>query len=178
MMRLLLAFVAPGLAVATTTAALGQTPAPSTPCQPTQITASEGSVLGSRGDASFYVQACASGDVLVGQGSVPAIRRSSDLNPGAEYYGIFDVKPCELPGGSDLPGATLAISFVSANPAARATKALPLSPDTEKPTLKTTSHAAPRAPRSSPATPLRSGWRQARNTATLAIGWQTGVKKI
>ena len=175
MMRLLFTFVIAGHAVAAASVALGQ--APPAQCQPTQITASDGPVLGMNGEGSFNVQACAPGDVLVGQGNVPAFRRSSDVDPGSGYFGIFDVKPCELPGGSDLPGAPLAISFVSANPAARATKTLTLRPDTEKPTLKTTS-----TPRKG--TKVKTGdtikvrMEASEEYGDTRMGWQTGVKKI
>ena len=174
-MRLLFTFVIAGHAVAAASVALGQ--APPAQCPPTQITASDGPVLGMNGEGSVNVQACAPGDVLVGQGNVPAFRRSSDVDPGSGYFGIFDVKPCELPAGSDLPGAPLAISFVSANPAARATKTLTLRPDTEKPTLKTTS-----TPRKG--TKVKTGdtikvrMEASEEYGDTRMGWQTGVKKI
>ena len=175
MMRLLFTFVIAGHAVAAASVALAQ--APPAQCQPTQITASDGPVLGMNGEGSINVQACAPGDVLVGQGNAPALRRSSDVDPGSGYFGIFDVKPCELPGGSDLPGAPLAISFVSANPAARATETLTLRPDTEKPTLKTTS-----TPRKG--TKVKTGdtikvrMEASEEYGDTRMGWQTGVKKI
>jgi hypothetical protein len=174
-MKLLFTFAIAGHAVAAASVAFGQ--APPARCQPTEITASDGPVLGMNGEGSFNVQACAPGDVLVGQGSVPALRRSSDVDPGSGYFGIFDVKPCELPGGSDLPGAPLAISFVSANPAARATKTLTLRPDTEKPTLKTTS-----TPRKG--TKVKTGdtikvrMEASEEYGDTRMGWQAGVKKI
>ena len=176
-MRLSLACLTAAFAVAATTAALGQAPAPQAQCRPTQITASDGPVLGFNGEGSFQVQACAPGDVLVGQGNIPAIRRSPDFDPGSEYYGIFNVKPCELPGGSDLPGAPLAISFVSANPAARATKTLTLKPDTEKPTLKTTSTPRKGA-RVKPGDTIKVRMEASEEYADRRMNWQTGVKKI
>ena len=134
-------------------------------------------MLGYNREGGFDVQACAPGDVLVGQGGVPAIRRSSDVDPRSGYFGAFNVKPCELPGGSDLPGAPLVISFVSANPAARATKTLTLRPDTEKPTLKTTS--TPRkGTKVKPGDTIKVRMEASEEYSDTRVGWQTGVKKI
>jgi len=134
-------------------------------------------LTGFEGEANFDVQACVAGDVLVGQGNMPASRRSSDLDPGPGYFGSFIVKPCELPGGSDLPNAALAISFVSANPAARAARTMTLGPDTEKPTLKTTS--TPRkGTKVKPGDTIKVRMEASEEYSDPRIGWQTGVKKI
>ena len=178
MTKLPLACLTVSLTVTAATAVLGQAPVPPAQCQPTQITSTSGSLLtGFNGEASFHVEACAPGDALVGQGNMPALRRSSDINPGQGYFGLFNVKPCELPGGSDLPNATLAISFVSANPAARAARTMTLGPDTERPTLKTTS--TPRkGTKVKPGDTIKVRMEASEEYSDTRLGWQTGVKKI
>jgi hypothetical protein len=166
------------LAVTVTTAALGQTPAPPVQCQPTEITPTSGPVVrGFKGEAVFTVQACAPGDVLVGQGQSPVLRRASDNDPGPGYFGSFNVKPCDLPGGSDLPDAKLAISFVSANPAARVAKTILLGPDTEKPSLKTTS-VPPKGSKVKPGATIKVRMEASEEYSDDRLYWQTGVKKI
>jgi hypothetical protein len=107
----------------------------------------------------------------------PAFRQSPDLDPGLGYVGLFNVTPCELPGGSDLPGAKLTISFVSANPAARRTETLTLRPDTEKPTLKTTS--TPRkGTKVKPGDQINIRMEASEEYSDVRTNWQSGVKKL
>jgi len=95
----------------------------------------------------------------------------------SQHITTFDVDPCQLPNGTDLPNATLNLSFVSPNPAARASQAVTLSPDDEKPTLKTTSQP-PKNTKVKPGDRIWVRMEASEQYDSAHTGWQTGIQKI
>jgi hypothetical protein len=82
--------------------------------------------------------------------------------------------------GSDLPGATLGVGFFSAgrqNLAAEGSAQFTLAPDTEKPTLKTTSNPR-KGTRVKAGDQIRVRMEASEEYGEHRTGWQSGVKKI
>ena len=135
-------------------------------CTPTLIQLGGATtILGALGKASVDILACATGDVLIGQGpGLPAMQRPSFYETDRGQLAIVEFRPCSLPAGSDLPGADVRIAFVSGHKSASATRTFTLAPDTEKPTLTTTSNPK-KVRRSIRSKGSSSGCRPVNNTA-------------
>ncbi|MBX9777508.1 MAG: hypothetical protein K2Y71_24270 [Xanthobacteraceae bacterium] len=149
----------------------------SKPCPPTTINRGE-PIFGVNGRTSIDVLACASGEILIGQGQgLPAINRPSFTEVDGRFLGIVEFSPCDLPLGSDLPGANVTFSFVSANKAARAVQTLALTPDKEKPTLTTTSKPD-KGTRVVAGQTIVVRMHASEQYGADRLGWQGGIKKI
>lgn len=99
-------------------------------------------------------------------------------NPN-NWHGHYMFHPlCEvIPSASDLPGAKLTVRLISYESTADVSTTITLSPDTEKPTLTTTS--TPRkGSRVKPGDTIRVRMEASEEYNTYRNGWQTGVKKI
>jgi hypothetical protein len=172
---------------------ISQASAQSTPCPSTEIRASGGytedrlfrspHAPAAIGDvASVEVLSCKhAGDAkaVASQGA-----GTEELIPGGEdewgspHRYVFWVLPCRLPNGSDVPGATVTVTFTGEDPPAKQTKTFPLADDTEPPSLDV--HSDPPKGRK-----VRPGQKiDVKMTAdenyndTDHTGWQTGVRTI
>ena len=149
------------------------------PCAPTLIELGGATTIsGALGKASFDILACATGDVLIGQGpGLPAMQRPTFYETDRGQLAIVEFQPCSSPAGSDLPGADVRVAFVSGNKSANATRAFTLAQDTEKPTLTTTSNPK-RGTKVDSKQKIVVRMQASEQYGEPRIGWQTGVKKI
>jgi hypothetical protein len=156
------------------------------PPRPTTLEGAEGGILtGSFGAQTLAIGGCAPGIIRVDQGSTytdppyssPSYEPGHDPGDGFDY--IFDVRPCDLAGGSDLPGAKLTVTYIPppSMPLFRMQTVLTLAPDKDKPTLKTTS--TPRkGTKVKPGDTIKVRMEASEEYNNPRYGWQTGVKKI
>ena len=173
----------PGCAAAFALAAamaLAPTAVAQTQCWPTEINGAEGGILdGSFGEQTLQVRACAEGEVLIDQGSIPTVVLTppDPFDPDTGFSTVFDVQPCGLAGGSDLPGAELTVKFISETTAANTSSVLTLQADKDKPTLTTTSQPA-NGTKVKPGDAIKVKMRASEEYNDPRYNWQTGVKKI
>ena len=150
-------------------------------CWPTDIYGAEenGTLDGSFGKQTFQVRACAHGEVLVDQGSIPTVVETppDPFDPESGFRMLFDVEPCGLGGGSDLPGAELTVKFVSELPEANASAVMVLAPDKDKPTLTTTSQPT-NGTKVKPGDIIKIKMQASEEYNNPRYNWQTGVKKV
>ena len=148
-------------------------------CRPTEIVGVEGGLLdGASGEQTLQVITCAPGNIAIAQGPIPTVLRAPD-GPIIErvWRNVFDVRPCSLAGGSDLPGAQLTVAFRDGDPAPDASWVMTLAPDKDKPTLTTTS--TPRkGTKVKPGDTIKIRMEASEEYAPARLNWQTGVKKL
>jgi hypothetical protein len=147
---------------------------------PTQIFSDQANniLYGNSGEAFVFVGTCwpgrvsEFGHVTASQGGTPVA--VAPMNVPEHGFRLF---PCNLPAGSDLPGAKLTVTFDSRNRAANKTETLTLAPDMEKPTLKTTSQP-PKGTKVNPGDRIIVRMEASEEYGDARRGWQSGIKKI
>ena len=100
-------------------------------------------------------------------------------NPGVWFPGVYPIYPlCDVvPSASDLPGANLTVRLISYNSTADVSTILTLAPDTDKPSLKTTS-VPPKGTKVKAGSTIKVRMDASEEYGATRENWQTGVKKI
>jgi hypothetical protein len=100
-------------------------------------------------------------------------------NPSVWFPGVYPYHPLcdDVPSASDLPGAKLTVRLISYDSTADTSTTLTLAPDTDKPSLKTTS-VPPKGTRVKAGGTIKVRMDASEEYGATRHGWQTGVKKI
>ena len=93
-----------------------------------------------------------------------------------DWY-LYDNLCDAVPSASDLPGAKLTVRLISYMSTTDIATTITLSPDTEKPTLKTTS-TPPKGTKVKPDDTIKVRMEASEEYGDSRKGWQTGVKKL